>query len=315
VPAAQLLAGTLFMKGGVQDMLSGGSFTYATPDVGTGKTLLVSAINVLNGSGSANSNYLLTYVNNTASVILAANNPGGGSDSGDSGSGGSGNDASGSSGSGSTGSGNSGSGSIVFTSDTSAGNKKNPIADNPSTLLSTAFTNIVSEFEGAGMAYLLSLGSFTNAGTQSTISYTQMQENKLVNVVSSFGSEANAQLGDAVVRDRIVGPVTKESTILISQSPLGSNGTGRLLAIAKSKGLSVQLSGSDASMKDDSVLYTLSDQSSDGVSPPTWLTIDQATQTLSSLNVPLEDLPVQVKIKMVDGTQTVSESLIGLAEF
>ena len=53
------------------DTLSGGTFAFADKNAGTGKTVTATAVNV--GDGTNNSNYFVTYANNTASSIAKAN--------------------------------------------------------------------------------------------------------------------------------------------------------------------------------------------------------------------------------------------------
>lgn len=63
---AQVVAGMLFGT----DLLIGGRFAFADANAGTGKTVLVSGVNIADGNGGAN--YLLTLVDNTSSTITPA---------------------------------------------------------------------------------------------------------------------------------------------------------------------------------------------------------------------------------------------------
>ena len=65
--------GTLYtnVDTGVQDSLSGGTFAFTDPNVGTGnKTVTVGGVTVSDGNGGGN--YLVSYVNNTTSTINPA---------------------------------------------------------------------------------------------------------------------------------------------------------------------------------------------------------------------------------------------------
>jgi hypothetical protein len=69
--SATVVAGTLFQNASnsnAQDVLSGGNFAFTNPDAGAGnKTVTASNVSVTDGNGG--SNYILSYVNNTASTI------------------------------------------------------------------------------------------------------------------------------------------------------------------------------------------------------------------------------------------------------
>ena len=68
-----LALGTAVVKGGTlfgTDTLSGGTFAFTNNNIGMGKTVTASAVTV--GNGTNNSNYAVTYVNNTNSTIKRA---------------------------------------------------------------------------------------------------------------------------------------------------------------------------------------------------------------------------------------------------
>lgn len=123
--------GTAIVTGGQlhgSDSISGGSFAYTDPDVGTNKTVTVSGVTVNDGNGGGN--YAVSYASNTHSEIVAASgggsgsgSGGGGSGTGDSGTGGTG--GSGTGGSGGSGSGGSGSGGSNPDPDPDPGNTGN----------------------------------------------------------------------------------------------------------------------------------------------------------------------------------------------
>ena len=68
-----LVSGTLYANasnGGVRDALTGGTYAYTNPNVGSGnKTVTVSG--VLASDGNSGANYTISYVNNTTSTITA----------------------------------------------------------------------------------------------------------------------------------------------------------------------------------------------------------------------------------------------------
>jgi len=66
---AMVISGTLFGP----DSLSGGSFAFIDPSPGTGKTVTVSAVSI--DDGNLGNNYSITFVPNTNSTILAAEQP------------------------------------------------------------------------------------------------------------------------------------------------------------------------------------------------------------------------------------------------
>ncbi len=74
-PSASVVSGTLYTNAstGYADALSGGTFSHATSDAGSGnKTLNVSGVGILNNTTNAASNYTITYVANTTSTITPA---------------------------------------------------------------------------------------------------------------------------------------------------------------------------------------------------------------------------------------------------
>jgi hypothetical protein len=288
VPAAILSSGTLFTTNGIQDALSGGTFAYTSAAVGTAKTLTVSGVNILNGLSPVSSNYTITYLNNFLSQILEVilNGGGGGGGTG----GGSG--------------GGSGGGTRV------SGTVNNPIIFSPiNSSNSPASNNPIFGISSSASISLDTMVLNSDVGTQSAVRFVQQASSSVR--TSAFILTQSNMLADPQTFDTL----KRQPMILVTQDITGSNDPGRLLAIAKSDGFTVTVS--------DSALTSSITQGSNNISvvfsnekpAPSWLTIDPASKQLSAETVPLENLPLQVKVHHIDGTKLLSESVVGLTEF
>jgi filamentous hemagglutinin family protein len=72
-PTPVLLSGVLYSQNGVQDILSGGVYTYSNVNAGLGnKVVTPSAVAVMNAGVVNSGNYSISYVNNTTSTINPA---------------------------------------------------------------------------------------------------------------------------------------------------------------------------------------------------------------------------------------------------